>query len=98
MNNVPLNRLGLRIETLNKELAKYYHAKAKNGVLIVDIEEGSPAALSGLQLGDVITQCNHVQIKNSEDLIKCLSKKEFDSYLFLIDRQGASIFLNIKID
>jgi hypothetical protein len=47
--------------------------KEKNGILIVKISPNSPAYLSGLELGDVITEINGIKIKDINDFVKVIS-------------------------
>lgn len=97
-DNDTLNQLGLKIETLTKELAYGFHTKVQTGVIILDIAEGSPAQLSGLMIGDVVVQCNRKPIKTVEEFIKAITAKDNKSILLLIDRAGARIFLSIGIE
>jgi serine protease Do len=93
-----INRLGLNVETLSKELAYGFHTKVQTGVIILDIDEGSPAQIAQLQIGDVIVECNHKPIKTTEDFSKSLSAKSDESILLLIDRMGTRIFVSIRLD
>jgi len=46
--------LGVRIEDLGPQLAEYFGVEG--GVLVTEVFEGGPAALAGLQAGDVLTE------------------------------------------
>jgi serine protease Do len=48
--------LGVMIQELNEDLASSFHLKNKNGALISDVFENSPAFKAGLQRGDVIVE------------------------------------------
>jgi serine protease Do len=48
--------LGVMIQELNDDLAGSFHLKNKNGALISDVFENSPASKAGLQRGDVIIE------------------------------------------
>jgi len=48
--------LGVLIQELNDDLARSFHLKNKNGALISDVFENSPASKAGLQRGDVIVE------------------------------------------
>jgi len=45
------------------------------GVLIIDVSEGSPAAVAGLQLGDVITALNGREVTNSSQLQNAVARR-----------------------
>jgi serine protease Do len=46
--------LGVVIQDLRKELAEVMKLPVRRGVLVADVQEGSPAAAAGLRRGDVI--------------------------------------------
>lgn len=50
--------LGVSIADLDDELAEAFQLKSSNGVLIQEVQEGSPAKEAGLQRGDVIVAVN----------------------------------------
>lgn len=92
----PLEQLGLSIETLNKEMALMYNIKEKNGVMITDIEYGSPADIANLRVGDVISQINRKPIKSTDDVVKILAQSKSDTILMLVKRQELSLFISLK--
>ena len=47
-------RLGVRIESLNEDLAGALGAPGKQGVLVLEVLDDTPAARAGLRAGDVI--------------------------------------------
>lgn len=93
-----LERLGLSVETLTKDLARRFHAKETSGVVISDIEDGGPASLAGLQVGDVIAQVNHKAVKNADEFTHILSRIKDNTVLMLVKRQGQSMFVSIQVD
>ena len=48
--------LGVMIQELNEDLARSFHLKDKNGALISEVFENSPATKAGLERGDVIVE------------------------------------------
>ncbi|HUK55371.1 MAG TPA: Do family serine endopeptidase [Nitrospiria bacterium] len=54
--------LGVMIQELNDDLARSFHLKSKNGALISDVFENSPAFKAGLQRGDVIVEFDGKEI------------------------------------
>jgi membrane-associated protease RseP (regulator of RpoE activity) len=53
---------GAEVAPLNPRLAEYF--SVTEGVLILDVREGTPAARAGLQPGDVIVQVNAVAVSS----------------------------------
>ncbi len=48
--------LGVELTTLTPELRRHFGVPDESGVMIGRVEEGSPAAVAGLQVGDIITR------------------------------------------
>ena len=59
-NNGTVTRgfLGIGIQPLTPELAKYFGTKESNGILVSEVLPDSPAAKAGLQQDDVIVELN----------------------------------------
>ncbi len=55
---VTRGRLGIGIQPVTKELAQSFKLDSTNGVVVVQVEPGSPADKAGLQVGDVILSYN----------------------------------------
>jgi serine protease Do len=89
------NRLGVSVVELTAEQKKTYDLKG--GVVIKEVQEG-PAALIGLQPGDVITHLNNQAItsaKNFTEVAKDLPKNRSVSMRVL--RQGRASFITFKL-
>lgn len=67
-------RLGVRIETLNPDLAEYFDVRDGHGVLVLDVMKGTPAEHVGMRPGDVIVGLNDRDVTDSDDLIKAISE------------------------
>src|SRR5688572_29471034 len=59
---VTRGRLGIGIQPVTKELAQSFKLDSTNGVVVVQVEPGSPAEKAGLQVGDVILSYNGKKI------------------------------------
>ena len=64
------------------------------GVIIADVEAGSPAASTGLRRGDIITSANRKTIKNIDELQTAIAKNK--SLLINIRRGNGSLFLFLQ--
>jgi len=64
------------------------------GVLITAVEQGSPAARTGLRRGDIITSANRKDIKNISELEKAITKN--NGLLINIRRGNGSLFLFLQ--
>lgn len=65
-------RMGVEIQDLDQPLARAFGMEAPTGALVVHVAAGSPAALGGLQPGDVIAAYNGQRIDNTGDLSRQL--------------------------
>ena len=89
------NRLGVTVADLSEEQKKANDIKG--GVIITDVQDG-PAALIGLQAGDVITHLNNQAITNGKqftEIAKALPKNRSVSMRVL--RQGRASFITFKL-
>ncbi|OUM75258.1 serine peptidase [Pseudomonas caspiana] len=89
------NRLGVSVADLTAEQQKTL--ELKGGVIIKEVTDG-PAALIGLQAGDVITHLNNQAIssaKNFTEIAKALPKNRSVSMRVL--RQGRASFITFKL-
>ncbi|HEX6268321.1 MAG TPA: DegQ family serine endoprotease [Burkholderiales bacterium] len=59
---VTRGRLGIGIQPVTKELAQSFKLDSTDGVVVVQVEPGSPAEKAGLQVGDVILTYNGKKI------------------------------------
>jgi serine protease Do len=68
------SRLGVQVEGLDGQLAKYFGVET--GALVRGVTEDSPAAKAGLKAGDVITAANGKPVKDAGDLLRALNDIE----------------------
>lgn len=68
--------LGVDLEDLTDQLREYFGAEEYEGVLVVNVQEESPAKSAGLKGGDVITKVGKRQIEDSDDLRKAIRRHE----------------------
>jgi serine protease Do len=91
-----LENFGMTVQDITPEIAQYLGIASKNGVIVVDVKDGSPADEKGIQPQDIILQVNKVKISSVKDYMKEISKKKAkSSILFLIKRGKATFFVSI---
>jgi len=61
-------KLGLTVQTLTPALARRLRMRLGEGVLIVDLQPGSPGDKAGLKSGDVIVQIGRYLVRNVDEL------------------------------
>ena len=94
----PEIELGMQVEQLTPEIARYFSITERSGVVVVEVAGGSPAAEAGGQPGDIILEIDHTPVRELRQYKKLMSAyKPGDTVLFLVKRQGATLFLTLKI-
>jgi serine protease Do len=71
-------RLGIDAEDLSGQFGTYFGAPEGEGVLVRDVNSGSPAEKAGLKAGDVITSLDGERIRSVGDLREKLAPKSED--------------------
>jgi serine protease Do len=85
--------LGITVQNLTPEIAKGLGLKKETGVVVTQVEPGSPASDAGIQTGDVIGEVNRKPVKNVEDFVQKVEKaKDQDNVLLLIQRGQNTLF------
>jgi len=69
-------RLGVELQELTPQLAKYFGTNEGSGALISSVIDSTPAATAGLQAGDVILSIDGEAVKDAGDVRRLLADKE----------------------
>jgi serine protease Do len=72
-------RLGIDAEDLSGQLGTFFGAPEGEGILVRDVNSGSPAEKAGVKAGDVITSLNGERIRTIGELREKLSAKREDN-------------------
>ncbi len=79
---------GISVQNLTPEVAKQFGwSEDEKGVLVTDVEPGTPAWEAKLRKGDLIKEVNRRKVQNVRDFKRAINKaKETESLLLLIKR------------
>jgi serine protease Do len=89
--------IGISGENLNGQLGTYFGAPDGQGVLVRDVESGSPAEKAGLKAGDVITKVAGDRVKTLGDLqSKLREKREDKTVQITVVRHGSETNLSVE--
>jgi serine protease Do len=89
--------LGMSINNITPALQQQLGLKERNGVLVAEVKNGSPASEAGIEQGDVILSVNRKQISNvSEFRAAVAAAKKGQPLLMLIKRESTSLFVTIE--
>lgn len=93
--------LGVSIKPLTPEDARALQIPADvKGLLVVGVNNGSPAAEAGLRNGDVILSANLKPVTSAGELSSIVRKdgKERGAVMLQINRRGESFFVTVALD
>jgi serine protease Do len=91
--------LGLAVQDLTPEIAQGLGRSGTAGVLVTEVAPGSPADDAGLRRGDVIREVNQHATLNSREFVAAVrGAKKTDSVLFLVEREGSSVFIAVDVN
>jgi len=94
-----LDKLGLAVKDLTKELAASLRIKDTNGVVVTDVKPDGLAMSVGIQRGDVLKELNGIKITKVEEYEKALSTLKKDKVLRLLVKHGnSSRYVAIKVE
>jgi S1-C subfamily serine protease len=68
--------LGVSLQELNEDLARYFQVEPESGVLVTDVEEDSPADKAGLKAGDILIAIDGEDVLDPEDVVDILQEYE----------------------
>ncbi len=88
--------LGLRVRTLDADLARQFGIEIRKGVLITGVTPGSLADAATLQPGDLIVEADEKPVATVEEL-ETIINQDRNRILLLIQRGSASIFVVLKL-
>jgi serine protease Do len=90
---------GISAQEITKDLAKQMGISHDAGVIVTDVEEGSPADDVGIQTHDIIVQVNKVKVssmkKYTTEMNKAAEKK---SVILLVKRGKSNFFVGLHIE
>ena len=81
--------LGLTVQNVTEDIARRTGYKPNSGVIIVDIDRGSPTAKAGLQRGDLISEIDQKPVKNVADyhhIATEIERQGYETVLILVRR------------
>ncbi|MGA9393376.1 MAG: DegQ family serine endoprotease [Candidatus Sulfotelmatobacter sp.] len=88
---------GVQVDELTDAVRQQLGLKSDaQGVVITDVSQGSPAADSGLQRGDVIEQVNRQPVNSVADYQRLVGEAGKKPVILLVNRGGNTTFLVVQ--
>jgi len=86
-------KLGIGVQNITPDVAQALGVKDATGVVVTQVEPGSPAENAGIQKGDVIREVDRNPVKDVRGLMDRIAKaKDKESILLLVQRGGNRLF------
>ena len=90
--------LGLEVRPVTPEIARQLNLRTTDGVIVVRVEDGTPAAEAGVQRGDVVKQLNGQNVKTMADFERLTQgMKEGDPLTVLLQRGAMSLYVAFRV-
>ena len=90
--------IGLQVQDLTSELAQRFGYEGDKGVVVSQVEPGSPAADAGMEAGTLIMQVERKPVTNTDEFNDALKNAKGKSSILLLVKQGKySHFVVIKL-
>ncbi len=80
--------LGMTVQNLTKEIAKSLGVEEDSGVIVTEVQPGSPAALSEIREGDLIKEVNRKKINNVTEFKKALGEADKEKGVLMLVKRG----------
>ena len=90
--------LGLEVQNLTPALAQQFRLRDNKGVVVVQVESGSPAADANIRPGDLILEVNGAVVGTVKEYMEAVAKVKKDTVArFLVKRAGRTLYLTVEI-
>jgi serine protease Do len=91
-------RLGIEAQELTPQLAGYFKVKQGKGILVAEVEDGSPAARAGLKAGDCIVKADATEVDSVSSLRRALAPAAGHEVTLTIVRDGREQSVQVDLE
>ncbi len=91
---------GLVVQPITRSIARYLNIPLSEGVIIVDVSEGSAAQKAGIKPGDIIISANGFPVTKPSDIRELILEKDLrsgDKLILEVFRKGKRMSINMKL-
>jgi serine protease Do len=93
-------RLGVQLSELTPEARRRFGVSDAGGVLVTDVQQGSPASRAGIRPGTVITMVGQTAVDSPSDVVdevERASEEGRPSVLLMVEQGGARRFVAVEL-
>ncbi len=73
-------RLGLRLSSVDAQQVQRFQSHLRGGMFVLQVQQGSPAAVAGVQPGDYLVGLQQFETLNYENVLSILTRQEPGAY------------------
>lgn len=93
----PEESLGMTVADITRESAGVLGLEIDKGVIVVEVDPGSPAAERGVEPKDVILEVNRQPVNDVQEFRKVVGEVELDDWIvLLLNRDEQTLIVHIK--
>jgi serine protease Do len=90
--------LGMTVQELTPEIARNLGVSESKGVVVTNVEDGTPAEEAGIRRGDVIVEVSQKKVENLRDYRAALGRVGSTDSLLLLVRRGSNVlYVALKV-
>lgn len=90
--------LGVRYQEITPALAATYALPVPYGLFVQDVERGSPAALAGIQRGDIVSDIDSTPLDENHSLVNVLMRRKIGEQVAVtVYRNGQKQTITVKL-
>ncbi|HEX9006599.1 MAG TPA: trypsin-like peptidase domain-containing protein [Bacteroidota bacterium] len=90
---------GLEVQDVDGRMARYFRLARAEGVIVSDVQRGSPAERAGFNVGDVITEVNGEKIGNETTLMSVIDDAKVGDVLAVkVIRERRAVTLQLRLE
>jgi serine protease Do len=90
--DLAFDRLGFKVEDLNKRLAAQYRLENKESLVIVAVNKGSQADKIGIEPGDLVRGINDLSIINKQDFTRAVIRYRLKEQVTVLIQRGWRVY------
>ncbi|MDA8429457.1 MAG: DegQ family serine endoprotease [Geobacteraceae bacterium] len=91
-SQAPLQSYGMKVDNITPKLRQQFGSKDTSGVIVVSVEQGSLAAESGIQAGDIIKEVNRKTVRNLSEYNAAMVKGGAKQQVLMLLKRGKQTF------
>jgi len=89
--------IGLRVQKVTPELSRRQGLSTTKGVIVSEVQQGSPADQAGVEVGDIIREVNQRPVNSVKDFEQSVRQsKRGERLLLLVQRGENTVFFALK--